>query len=319
MKFLINLLLVILLVGVSERPGQTAAAEPGVETGNIIPAEAAYDLVWQALDILGKNPVKRIVITGEDVVNNEDVVLLSAGNDSPDGSKYTALYHFAVSAGGRVYYMDPVKGSEWVLLKNISVHDNDMECVQQGMYARTDSTEMRSGVLSLKDISADTFLFELKLYDRGTSLLISGVINVENNTAVFDAAALEAGAYKLKFVFSSSGQSVKITPEGKMALSPAGGYILVNKRIEVKAASAIILLGELPAAVTSLNRYNRPYEMYQVEDEADSLPGRMIIAARDIKNDTIFARFSVAEDLSVIYRIDADMKEPVCIYGVDKK
>ncbi len=319
MKFIGNLALLLLSFLMISGQGQAAVGGPDVvPENNIIAAEAAYDLVWQALDIMGKDPVKRIVITGDDIVNNEQVVLLSAGNDSEDGSKYTAFYHFAVSAGGRVYYMDPARGSAWVLLKNISSRDTAV--VQQGMYSRSDSTELSSGVLTLKTLDEGMLLFELRLYDRGKSLLLSGVVNIEqNNTAVYDAAVNDSGEFKLNFTFDTKGQSVKVAHEGTVAVRPDGEYILVNKSIGVKAATAVILLEELPTALTSLNGANRPYSLYEAQNTDNTVAGRIIIEARNVTSDTVFARFSVAEDLSNIYRIDPDMQEPILIFGSGEK
>ncbi len=79
-----------------------------------ISEDEAIALVQNAINARGETaPV--IVRTGDDSIEGEHVFTFSAGDYSADGEKYTAIYHYAVSDGGKVYYMDILQGADWVL------------------------------------------------------------------------------------------------------------------------------------------------------------------------------------------------------------
>lgn len=72
----------------------------------------AKELVRQTLTEQGKKaPV--LVVAGEDTIEGEHALIIKAGENSADGLKFTALYHFAVTDSGAVFYMDTVQGSDW--------------------------------------------------------------------------------------------------------------------------------------------------------------------------------------------------------------
>ena len=72
----------------------------------------ARELVRQTLTKQGKQaPV--LVVAGEDIVAGEHALIIKAGENSADSRKFTALYHFAVTDSGAVFYTDTLQGSDW--------------------------------------------------------------------------------------------------------------------------------------------------------------------------------------------------------------
>lgn len=77
--------------------------------------DAAAALVREAIDRQGQTaPI--IASTGEEEIGGELCWTFSAGDNSTDGQKFTAMYHYAVSRSGGVYYVDILQGSDWIAL-----------------------------------------------------------------------------------------------------------------------------------------------------------------------------------------------------------
>ena len=78
-----------------------------------ISGDEAMTLVWRAIESEGRTSTT-VQYEGTEIINGESCWLLSAGEDSLDGQKYTAMYHYAVSESGEIWYMDIVNGAVWV-------------------------------------------------------------------------------------------------------------------------------------------------------------------------------------------------------------
>lgn len=76
----------------------------------------AEELVLQTLTKQKKEGLS-LVGGGEDTINGENAIIVIAGKKSADGKNFTELYHFAVTDSGKVYYMDAVQGSDWIMDK----------------------------------------------------------------------------------------------------------------------------------------------------------------------------------------------------------
>ena len=76
--------------------------------------EDAINLVKRVMDER-KESASVFVFTGSEIIEGEHCLTLSAGSYSADGQKYTAMYHYAVSDSGLVYYIDILLGAEWNL------------------------------------------------------------------------------------------------------------------------------------------------------------------------------------------------------------
>ena len=287
---------------------------------NNISIENAYNLVEKALNKLDKSSITHIVRAGSNFINNEKVMILAAGENPLDNSEYTALYHFAVSASGRVYYLDNTEGSEWKplelngkLQKNSHIFQATNISAIQGMYTRAKSTERINSVLSLKHLTDRMFLFEFELFNNGVTDNISGIINVDlNNCAHYDLSTDKSGKNLLIFYFSNTAKIIRIEHTGTLKKKPDGLYQYHNDKIEISENAAFTLIRNLPAVLTSLNIYNIPYVLKCIEYNNK---GELIIIARHTETANILAKFAVADDLSSIYRIDDDFKKTKLIFG----
>lgn len=78
-----------------------------------ISSEDAFTIVRNVLDARGQvAPV--IVQTDDEDINGEHAYTFSAGENSVDGVKYTAMYYYAVTDSGKVYYLDFLEGADWI-------------------------------------------------------------------------------------------------------------------------------------------------------------------------------------------------------------
>lgn len=84
------------------------------EVEYLISEEDAINLVKQAMDERLES-ASVFVFTGSESIEGEHCRTLSAGSYSADGQKYTAMYHYAVSYSGKVYYIDVLQGADWKL------------------------------------------------------------------------------------------------------------------------------------------------------------------------------------------------------------
>ena len=84
-----------------------------VKDGEVISEDEAFALVENTLMEQGEEALV-IVRTGDDIIEGEPAFIFSSGAYSEDGQKFTAMYHYAVSYSGIVYFMDPMQGADWV-------------------------------------------------------------------------------------------------------------------------------------------------------------------------------------------------------------
>lgn len=79
-----------------------------------VPGEiASWDLINKAMEIMGDTSTV-IVQMGEETINDEHCYLFATGENALDGSKFTALNHYAISDSGSLYYMDIPGGGIWI-------------------------------------------------------------------------------------------------------------------------------------------------------------------------------------------------------------
>ena len=312
-------------IAVSAPADRVNAAEATVATEEEL--EFASALIWEELAAAGRSAT-RVVSTGEGRVAEEWMLLFSAGVDAADGSKYTALWHYAVSPDGKVYSMNPSRGTGWSPVQNaepegrVVTHSLPADlAVHNGIYVRSDSTEKSNGILLLKSLTEELLLFELRLFCKGRELDIAGMIPVtESGRTRYDAPAGNAGEFLLSFYVDRELQVVSITHKGALKIVPDGLYRFSSEELNAKSDTAVEMIKNLSPALTSLNVYNAPAVLKCVRTEQDASTGvdRFIITAENGTSGEIFAKFSVAANLSSVYRIDDDREEPVLIFGVEK-
>ncbi|NLV84549.1 MAG: hypothetical protein GXY60_08295 [Spirochaetales bacterium] len=81
--------------------------------------EKAIDLLRNVMDSRGEKATKFMI--DDDTINGEHAFIIAAGEDSPDGDQFIASYHYAVTDSGKVYFLDPVSGPDWILIDPDSV------------------------------------------------------------------------------------------------------------------------------------------------------------------------------------------------------
>ena len=323
----------VFLQGNAQEPdmpeGLAQEAEDTLVDPEVLDAEqdAASVLVWQELATEGRSATKVVSIGGGRVAG-EQMLLFSAGVDSADGLKYTALWHYAVSPDGKIYSMDPSRSTEWRLIRKPDIELAEVPyatpadlAVHNGMYTRTDSTEKSNGILLLKSVTEELLLFELRLFEKGEELTISGIIPVtESGRTRYDAPAGNAGEFLLGFFIDRESQEVSITHKGALDVFPDGLYRYINADLRVQPDTAVALIKSLSPALTSLNVYNSQGILKCAGTEQNPGIGsdRYIITAENSASGKVFAKFAVASDLSSVYRTDDDMDEPVLIFGTGK-
>ncbi len=283
-----------------------------------IDAENVCNQVRDALDKMDETPFDRIVQTGHGVINDEKVALLSVGDGSVDGLKYTAL---AISESGKVYYLDASKGADWMLLGDTSLQQEktfNLSLIDMnGTYTRIGSTEIDNSVLQLKYIENREFFFELSFYSNGKAVIFSGLINIDDqSSARYDCSFAGKGNSSIRFMIDRKKKKVAVTHDGNIETILDGEYQYMDKKINIKADSAIKFIEELPAPQTGLNIHNTPYHMECVKTEHNLKSGRdrFIITAAHTETGGVIATFAVVNDISSIYRIDAARKKPVLIF-----
>ena len=97
-------------------PYELFAAHTDVKGDDMEPVseEEAMRRIQEAMNLLGDTSTV-IRREGDETIDNEHCMTFSAGNNSADGQKYTAISHYAVSDSGVLWYMDVVEGPEWLL------------------------------------------------------------------------------------------------------------------------------------------------------------------------------------------------------------
>lgn len=85
-----------------------------VKGDETIDTDTAMMLVQNAMDARGES-ASVVVQTGEETIQGEYALTFAAGDYSEDGQKFTAMYHYAVTDSGQVYYIDVLQGADWIL------------------------------------------------------------------------------------------------------------------------------------------------------------------------------------------------------------
>ncbi|MCL1867046.1 MAG: hypothetical protein FWF82_06520 [Oscillospiraceae bacterium] len=176
---------------------------------------AAVEAIRQAMKVRGESASVFVELT--EYIDGERVRVFKVGENSEDSDgdgdedKFTALYHYAVSDSGKVYYMDVVEEAQWVLFdpeasatsataatESLTPEDYVMGEVRERMWKGLSGywlwTDDPTGVGS----SAFVFHFELK-GDKavfGTGYMAS---EAEADGYLVLAEKLDKDVYKLHF------------------------------------------------------------------------------------------------------------------------
>ena len=186
----------------------------------------------------------------------------------------------------------------------------------EGLYVWKESAQYSNGMLYVKPMEDDLFLFEFKTMrgseseDSAYDYNVAGIFLVEDNGV--GTAEIEVDKKPVKLTFALKGKTIAVKQTGTMPADVSGEYDFQEKgNLATEAAATAILEGITPAK-TSLNGSNRPYRLVY----ANETVGGWFYDVRAIHqpSNKLFARFLVAADLTAVYRND-DVKNPQLIYG----
>ncbi|MFA9422968.1 MAG: Ig-like domain-containing protein [Sedimentibacter sp.] len=188
-----------------------------------------------------------------------------------------------------------------------------------GEFTRNDSSQYNNASLQMKYLSNDCVMFEFRLMEGSESqdwadtLILPFVLLVDDNgVGHYESDADAINPINIDFLLSEDGQQITVTHTGDVSISPDGIYDFVNEGLEVSECSATAILDHLPTAATSLNSNNGAYTI-QYPDALVSDWFYPVEATFD-DNGVALAKFIIAKDLSVVYRVDDDI-DPVLIFG----
>ncbi len=186
-------------------------------------------------------------------------------------------------------------------------------------FAREGSSQYDNATLMMKYLSNGCALFEFRLMegseseDSAVDAIVSGILMIEDNgTGIYETIPDAENPFSIHFSLSKDGQTVDVTHDGAIEISPDGRYLFVENRIEVSDVSVGEVLGFLPTAATSLNSNLGAYTIQY----PDALISDWFYSVEAVFDDSgaVLAKFLIAKDLSAVFRADDDM-EPVMIFG----
>jgi hypothetical protein len=120
-------------------------AHANTHNGKILGGDDALVLVEYIMEERGEFS-EVILPDGEDIIDGEHAYIFSAGDYSEDGIKFTAMYHYAVSDRGNVYYIDVLTGADWILINSETNNKVDFS-----VFTDISSDEVRSFVEGVQD------------------------------------------------------------------------------------------------------------------------------------------------------------------------
>lgn len=186
----------------------------------------------------------------------------------------------------------------------------------QGSYVWTESSQFNNGILNIKPLEGDIYLFEFKVVrgseadDSAEEFQTAGTLLL-NDEGVGEAEVLvgEEDSVSLQFVLAD--KTMTVTQIGELPLEVQGDYKYNEAAFDVSENAAVAIIESLPANLTSLGSANRPYKLLYADETVDGW-FYQVVAVHEPTN-SIIAKYLVAADLSAVYRNDAE--EPGLIYG----
>lgn len=182
-----------------------------------------------------------------------------------------------------------------------------------------DSSQYSNATLMMKYLSNGCAVFEFRFMqdsesqDFAPDIIIPGILRIDDDgIGVYETIPEAENQFSIEFVLSEDRQTVDVTHNGVLEISPDGRYDFVEAYVEISDASANAILGHLPTAATSLNSNLGAYTL-NYPDELISDWFYPVEAVFDDSGVTL-AKFLIAKDISAVFRADDDIK-PVMIFG----
>ncbi|MDO4921849.1 MAG: hypothetical protein Q4E64_08520 [Phascolarctobacterium sp.] len=186
----------------------------------------------------------------------------------------------------------------------------------QGSYVWTESSQYNNGILNIKPLEDDIYLFEFKVMrgseaeDSAEEFQTAGTLLL-NDDGVGEADVLVGEDDSVIIQFALANKTMTVKQTGKLPLDIQGDYQFNEPTFDVSENAAVAIIESLPANLTSLSAANRPYRLLYADETVDGW-FYQVIAVHEPTN-SIIAKYLVAADLNAVYRNDAE--EPGLIYG----
>ena len=185
-----------------------------------------------------------------------------------------------------------------------------------GCYVWTESSQYNNGVLNIKPLGDDKYLYELKVLrgseeeDSAEDFGTAGVFEInEDGDGIAEVDYQNNDTVELRFVLKN--KSITAYQDGPLPLDVQGEYRFNEDSFDVSEAAAAALLAGLPEKQTGLPEDVDDYKLLYAEEPVDGWFYQL--TALDDEGEVI-AKFLVAADLSAVYRNDKE-DEVSLIYG----
>ena len=185
-----------------------------------------------------------------------------------------------------------------------------------GCYVWTESSQYNNGVLNIKPLGDDKYLYELKVMrgseeeDSAEEFVTAGVFEInEDGDGIAEVDYQNNDTVELRFVLKD--KSITAYQDGPLPLDVQGEYRFNEDSFDVSEAAAAALLAGLPEKQTGLPEDVDDYKLLYAEEPVDGWFYQL--TALDDEGEVI-AKFLVAADLSAVYRNDKE-DEVSLIYG----
>ncbi len=184
-----------------------------------------------------------------------------------------------------------------------------------GCYVWTESSQYNNGVLNIKPLGDDQYLYELKVMrgseeeDSAEDFITAGIFTVnEEGDGISEVEYTGNDTVELRFVYKD--KAVEAYQDGPLPLDVQGEYRFQEADFDASEAAATALLAGLPQEQTGLPEDKAEYNLFFADEAIDGW-FYQLLAVQDSK---VIGKYLVAADLSAMYRND-DEDEPNLIYG----
>lgn len=188
----------------------------------------------------------------------------------------------------------------------------------QGSYVWTESSQFNNGILNIKPLEDDLYLYEFKVMrgseaeDSAEDFQTAGVFLL-NDAGKGEAELPLTNDIVVTLSFTLQDKSIVVEQEGPLPLEVQGEYKYNEPDFDVSENAAVALIENLPGNLTSLTAANRPYKLLYADETVDGWFYQVIAVHEPTNN--VLAKYLVAADLSAVYRNDDGVEEPGLIYG----
>ncbi len=184
-----------------------------------------------------------------------------------------------------------------------------------GCYVWTESSQYNNGVLNIKPLGDDQYLYELKVMrgseeaDSAEDFVTAGVFTInEDGDGIAEVEYKGNDTVELRFVYKD--KAVEVYQDGPLPLDVQGAYSFQEAGFDVSEAAATALVAGLPQKQTGLPLDKAAYNLLFADETIDGWFYQLLA----VKDNRIIGKYLVAADLSAVYRNDAE-DEPNLIYG----